>query len=105
MGKVQQNQVYKAVCGCQNSANAMRTTSAQNFLFQPLVTAVNLGVLLVQIAQINCGCLKYGGAHRRSLRIVKQFSFLSPYAGAKIVEISARCQKCLKTLGAPEIPL
>jgi hypothetical protein len=47
MSEVQQNQLYKIVCGHQNAVNSMHATSAQDHLFQPVVMAANLGVLLV----------------------------------------------------------
>src|ERR1039457_2405444 len=97
VSEVQQHHFHKVVCGFQNAG---QTSSAQDRLFQPRVTAANLGVLLVQSAQIKCVRPKHSrrSTHRPSSRVAVQFSFLFPPAGEKKDGITARFRKCLKTL-------
>ena len=56
MSEVQQHHLHEIVGGCQN---ARHTPSAQDHPLQPMVAAANLGVFLVQIAQVRCVSLKH----------------------------------------------
>ncbi len=75
MSEVQQYHLHEIVRGCQNAGHA---ASAQDRPFQPVVAAANLGVLLIQIAQVRCVGLEYSScsAHGPSSRVAVQFSCL-----------------------------